>query len=126
MGERFLILEHTADALEVIDPELASHFRVVNGLPNPASHQVQAEPIASLPEPSGGLPQQHDIRMDVGEHRILADCSCGGWTSEVGWDEIDQLVTRVRDHVGPGLGSTEHGILAVESGITPEVEKGFG
>ena len=33
MGERFLILEETADALDVIDPELATKFRVVNGLP---------------------------------------------------------------------------------------------
>lgn len=34
MGEQFLILEETAEALQSFDPELAKQFRIVNGLPN--------------------------------------------------------------------------------------------
>ena len=127
MGERFLILEETADALDVIDPELARHFRVVNGLPNPPSGQMLEEPSPALRKPSIGLPKQHEIRMDVGEYQILSDCTCGEWTSAVGWDEIDQLVTQVRKHVGSEHASTEQGILAVESaGSTTEVDNGVG
>ena len=44
MGERFLILEETADALDVMDPELARQFRLVNGLPGLATNGRATDP----------------------------------------------------------------------------------
>jgi hypothetical protein len=97
MGERFLILEETADALDVMDPELARQFRLVNGLPGLSMNEVPAseEPRASSETPS----RQHRIRMDDDADGILVECSCGDWSAAVGWDEIDELVSAVREHL---------------------------
>jgi hypothetical protein len=97
MGERFLILEETADALDVMDPELARQFRLVNGLPGLPTNEVASgqEPPAS----SEALPRQHRIHMDDDADGILVECSCGDWSAAVGWDEIDELVAAVREHL---------------------------
>ncbi len=110
MGERFLILEETADALDVIDPELAVQFRLVNGLPGPdeRSESLGARP----PEPSTTPPKPHEIRMDVGADQITSDCSCGTWTSAVDGDDIDTMVIQIRQHLGSVHASSEDGILA--------------
>jgi len=99
MGERFLILEETADALDVIDPELAVHFRTVNGLPKIPREAMHTDAVAPQLD-SAAATNHHEIRMDVGDDRIRSDCSCGAWSSTVGWDEIDVMVTLVRAHVG--------------------------
>jgi hypothetical protein len=97
MGERFLILEETAEALDVMDPDLARQFRFVNGLPKHATEEAPAEPDA--PVSSRALPRQHQIHMDDDADGILVECSCGDWSTAVGWDQIDELVTAVRGHL---------------------------
>ncbi len=130
MGERLLILEETADALDVIDPELAVHFRVVNGLPrDPSKEMAAVEPGSARSGPSQGPPRRHEMRMDVGEYRIRTECSCGEWASAVDWDEIDEMVVRIREHVGSAPASTApgEGIPAVGSPSRPVVaEKRVG
>jgi hypothetical protein len=121
MGERFLILEETADALDVIDPELAVHFRTVNGLPklpggSDARHRESA--VAST---------HHEIHMDVGDATIRSDCSCGMWSDTVGWDEIDTMVTRVRAHVGSTRMPSGDAMVTSESSPAPAgVDKQVG
>lgn len=97
MGERFLLLEETADALDLIDPELARQFRLVNGLPF-----VGLDGVA-LPErldPSWGVATGHAASIAEGPDGIRVACSCGEWRAEVGWDEIDDLVVAARVHFG--------------------------
>ena len=123
MGERFLILEETADALDVIDPELAVQFRVVNGLPRQPRDELSTGPGPTGPSSSElkrapAPPKHHEIRMDVGDHHIQSVCSCGEWTSAVGWDEIDDMVARIRDHVGAVGVSSPDGITATEPSVS--------
>ena len=105
MGERFLLLEGTADALDVIDPELAVQFRIVNGLPD----RPRAEP-ASGPPVSERPADRHEIRMDVGDRQIRCDCSCGAWHAEVDLAEIDTMVAQVRGHLGRFDATSDDGI----------------
>jgi hypothetical protein len=119
MGERFLILEDTADALDVIDPELAAHFRIVNGLPRGSRVQVSDGSSEDEPEPAVPPSRHHEIRMDVGDDHIRSDCSCGQWSHTVGWDEIDVMVTHVREHVGSAQASSGGGLVAGESSPSP-------
>lgn len=118
MGERFLILEETADALDVIDPELAAQFRVVNGLPKQPQEELSRPlgPVGSTAP--GGPPRHHEIRMDVAGHRINSDCSCGEWASSVQWDDIDTMVLSVRHHLGSLQASTADGIGATGSPVS--------
>jgi len=119
MGERFLILEETADALDVIDPELAVQFRLVNGLPRQPREELSAALAVSGPETSTSLPNRHEIRMDVGTAQISSGCSCGEWTSAVAWDEVDTMVIRIREHLGSVPASTEDGITETVSPNAP-------
>jgi hypothetical protein len=96
MGERFLLLEDTADALDVIDPELARQFRLVNGLPFPGLGSVRPERL----DPSWREATGHAASIDEGPDGIRVACSCGDWHAEVGWDEIDDLVVAARAHFG--------------------------
>ena len=115
MGERFLMLEETADALDVFDPELATHFRMVNGLPRWSRDErpVGSDPTdLELPATPFG---HHEIWMDVGDTHIRSVCSCGEWSDSVGWDEIDTMVVHVREHVGPGRASSGDGIAEADS-----------
>jgi hypothetical protein len=119
MGERFLILEDTADALDVIDPELAVHFRTVNGLPKRARDEMTDWSIGAAPEPPVAPSRHHEIRMDVGDDHIRSDCSCGEWSNSVGWDEIDVMVAHVRDHVGSAQASSGNGIATRTPSTSP-------
>lgn len=100
MGERFLLLEDTADALDTIDPDLARRFRLVNGLP---SAGAGAQPEPGIAEP--GFPGVHVASIDEDAAGLRVECSCGGWRAEVGWDEIDDLVVAARSHFGVESGS---------------------
>jgi len=97
MGERFLLLEDTADALDVIDPELARQFRLVNGLPYPGLGGL-ARPERL--DPTWRVAAGHAASIDEGRDGIRVDCSCGDWHVEVGWGEIDDLVVAARAHFG--------------------------
>lgn len=128
MGERFLILEETADALDVIDPELAMQFRSVNGLPRPQSatpDRPTAPGVGAVvldPPSAPGAHHEirmHEIRMDVRDDRIRADCTCGGWTCVVGWDDMDDMVAGIRQHVGGGQAYSEDGIAPPEPAAAP-------
>ncbi len=124
MGEQFLILEETADALDVIDPELAKQFRLVNGLPKRAPEEMASEPAPST-TPRGPT-HHHEIRMDVGDRQIRCDCTCGAWDCAVDWDEIDTVVVQIREHLGSVHATSEDGITAAAS-ISPTVaEKQVG
>jgi hypothetical protein len=100
MGERFLLLEDTADALDAIDAELARQFRLVNGLPAVGS---DADPGPGNGEP--GFPGVHVASISEDDDGIRVECSCGAWRAEVGWDEIDDLVLAARTHFGVESGS---------------------
>ncbi len=127
MGERFLILEETADALDVIDPELAVQFRMVNGLPKPAPVEQAPGPGAPELEVSPGPPKRHEIRMDVGDRQIRTDCACGEWSSVVEWDEIDTMVVQIREHLGSVYATSDDGITAPNASDSPTVtEKRVG
>jgi hypothetical protein len=126
MGERFLILEETADALDVIDPELAVQFRLVNGLPAPQREALPGS--VDAPQLERSSPSvSHEIRMDVGARQIASDCSCGAWSSAVDWDDIDSLVIEIRGHLGSVQASSEDGIVATGSpSAATGVEKRVG
>ena len=115
MGERFLILEETADALDVIDPELAVQFRLVNGLPGGPRDVLPESFDAPELETSATPPKPHEIRMDVGARQITSDCSCGAWASAVDWDDIDTMVIKIREHLGSVQASSGDGIQATGS-----------
>ena len=116
MGDRFLILEDTAEALAEIDPDLATRFRVVNGLPQQAGAGARSiDPDATGPmDPA----TRHEIRMDVGDRQIQCDCICGVWSSVVDWDEIDQMVVQIREHLGPVDAMTRDGITATSTSFS--------
>ena len=121
MGERFLILEETADALDVIDPDLAVQFRVVNGLPD----RPQAETAAGLPGPERPT-NRHEIRMDVGDRQIRCDCTCGTWHAEVDLVEIDTMVAQVRGHLGSVHATSDDGIPAAATSTPAASERRAG
>jgi len=123
MGERFLILEETADALDVIDPELAAQFRMVNGLPRQAAEEPVTRPGAPELRASQGLPKRHEIRMDVGDQQIRTDCTCGEWSSAVKWDEIDTMVVQIREHLGSVYATSGDGITTPTASISPTVSE---
>jgi hypothetical protein len=102
MGDRLLLLEDTADALDVIHPELANQFRLVNGLP-----VMGVGSGSSAPTVAGGStgPDVHVAAIDEFPDTIRVSCSCGRWESEVAWDRIDDLVTSARRHFGTIEGS---------------------
>ncbi len=112
MGERFLILEETADALDVMDPELARQFRLVNGLPglSTTGGATDPDPRVSTEAP----PRQHRIHMDDDADGVLVQCSCGDWSAAVGWDAIDDLVAAVREHLA-AQGTLDEAFLVVNS-----------
>lgn len=121
MGERFLLLEETADALDVIDPELARQFRLVNGLPFAGSAGVASPELIG---PSWLGTTAHAASIEEGPDGIRVACSCGGWRAEVGWDEIEDLVVAARAHFGmegrPILGSdAAHGDGPGTAGSSP-------
>jgi hypothetical protein len=127
MGERFLILEETADALDVIDPELAVQFRAVNGLPRQPREDTATGPSAAELDAPMGTPRRHEIRMDVGDQQIRTDCTCGEWSSAVEWDEIDTMVVEIREHLGSVHAISHDGIAATPSSLSPTVtEKRVG
>ncbi len=123
MGERFLILEETADALDIIDPELAVQFRVVNGLPKQPREEMPVGPGAPELPPPSDPPRRHEIRMDVGDQQIRSDCSCGAWASAVDWDQIDTMVVQIRRHLGSVQASTQDGIMAAGLPASPTAEE---
>jgi hypothetical protein len=118
MGERFLILEETAEALDVMDPDLARQFRFVNGLADLRAEEVLAEPDPRMS--SGALPRQHRIRMDDDADGILVECSCGDWSTAVGWDGIDDLVAAVRDHLAAQDTPDEAFLVGDDASFAPE------
>ena len=124
MGERFLILEETADALEVIDPELAVQFRVVNGLPSRPRQEMAAGPAAPELKASVTPPKRHEIRMDVGDHHVRSDCTCGEWTSEFDWDGIDAMVFQIREHLGSVHATSDDGITTTAASTRSEKRVG--
>jgi hypothetical protein len=48
--------------------------------------------------------------MDVGDRTVRADCSCGAWATEVGWDGIDAMVVQIRRHLGSVQATSADGI----------------
>lgn len=124
MGERFLILEETADALDVIDPELAVQFRVVNGLPRRPREEMAAGGSAPELKASVSPPKRHEIRMDVGDHHVRSDCTCGEWTSEVDWDGIDTMVVQIREHLGSVHATSDDGVTTTAASTRSEKRVG--
>jgi hypothetical protein len=109
MGDRFLLLEETADALDVIDPDLSRQFRLVNGLPLVGDGDV--------PWPG---PTTHVAAIDDDAGGMRVTCSCGEWSADVSWDEIDDLVVAARDHFGTATGSVlDHGDQPEADGPVP-------
>ena len=102
MGDRLLLLEDTADALDVIDPELARQFRLVNGLPFLGLDDVPGSDPGGL---SWTAPAVHVASIEEQPDTIRVTCSCGGWGSEVEWDQIDELVGSARRHFGSAGGA---------------------
>ncbi len=105
MGERFLLLEMTADALDGIDPGLATQFRFVNGLPLVGAETIGPDDGLGLLELPADGAAEHVASMDEGPDGIRVSCSCGRWSAAVDWDEIDELVVEARAHFGPNGGS---------------------
>ena len=127
MGERFLILEETADALDVIDPELATKFRVVNGLPFQPREELADGSTPAESKGSGRTATSHEIRMDVGDSQILCDCTCEAWSSAFDWDEIDTMVVQIREHLGAVRATSGDGITATPAPVSPRLyEKRVG
>jgi hypothetical protein len=119
MGERFLILEATADALDVIDPGLARKFRVINGLPSQL-REDEAEGLTPAELRGSESPERnHEIRMDVGDCQIHCECTCEGWSSAIDWDDIDTMVVQIRAHLGTDHASSEDGIKVTSTSVSP-------
>ena len=127
MGERFLILEETADALDVIDPELASKFRVVNGLPIQLREEIAEGSTPAEFRGSERPATSHEIRMDVEDRQILCDCTCETWSASFDWDEIDTMVVQIREHLGAVRATSGDGIAATPAPVSPRLyEKRVG
>jgi hypothetical protein len=119
MGERFLILEATADAIEVIDPGLARKFRVINGLPSEPREDEAEELTPTELRGSKDPARDHEIRMDVVDRRIHCECTCEGWSSAFDSDEIDTMVVQIRAHLGTDHASSEDGIKVTPTSVSP-------
>jgi hypothetical protein len=120
MGDRLLLLEDTADALDAIDPDLGNQFRLVNGLPDGYSAAVsRAGPLP--PDPIGPAPAAHVASVEDGPDGVRVACSCGRWQADVGWDEIDDLVVAARAHF-----ATEDGAVLDAEGYDRGAEPGPG
>jgi hypothetical protein len=127
MGERFLILEETADALDVIDPELASKFRVVNGLPIQPREEIAEGSTPAEFRGSERPATSHEIRMDVGDGEIRCECHCETWSASFDWDEIDTMVVQIREHLGAVRATSGDGIAATPAPVSPRLyEKRVG
>ena len=132
MGDLFLVLEEAADALGAIDPAAATQFRVVNGLPADPGSAMPANStgpaLKTIVIDAGGAPREHhEIRMVVGDDQIRSECTCGTWTCVVDWDEMTDMVVRIRDHVGHAPATSGDGItLAEPAGMPLRVEKWAG
>lgn len=127
MGERFLILEETADALDVIDPELASKFRVVNGLPIQPREEIAEGSTPAEFRGSERPATSHEIRMDVGDGEIRCECNCETWSASFDWDEIDTMVVQIREHLGAVRATSGDGIAATPAPVSPRLyEKRVG
>ena len=127
MGERFLILEETADALDVIDPDLATKFRVVNGLPLEPREETADGSTRAESKLSERPPTDHEIRMDVGDVQIRCACTCEAWSSALDWDEIDTMVVQIREHLGAVRGTSGDGIVPTRAPVSPALyEKRVG
>ena len=132
MGDLFIVLEEAADALSAIDPEAAMKFRVVNGLPADPQSAMLANPtgpaIKTIAIGADGTPREHhEIRMVVGDDQIRSECTCGTWTCAVDWDEMSDMVVRIRDHVGHAPASSGDGITLAEPAVIPlRLEKWAG
>ncbi len=112
MGERFLVLDEAATALDGIDQALAEQFRTTNGLPGPSRTQEAAGEV-TLESGTPATPADgHEIHMVVGDDDVRCDCSCGAWTSKVDLDGIDAMVLQIRQHLGSGYATSEDGITA--------------
>jgi len=118
MGERFLILEETADALDVIDPDLATKFRVVNGLPQQARGEVAGGPTPVASMGSGSAAPDHEIRMDVGDDQIRCACTCASWSCAFDWNGIDAMVVQIREHLGAVRATSEDGITSTAAPVS--------
>ena len=123
MGERFLILEETADALDVIDPELATKFRVVNGLPIEPREEMAGGPAPAEFMGSECPATDHEIRMDVGDRQIRCECTCEAWGSAFDWDEIDTMVVQIRAHLGAVRATSGDGITATPALVSPRLSE---
>jgi hypothetical protein len=110
MGERFLVLDEAAAALDDIDPGLAEQFRTMNGLPGPGRTREAVGASVPKSRPSPTPTESHEIRMVVGDDDVRCDCSCGAWTSEVELDGIDAMVFQIRQHLGSEHATSEDGI----------------
>jgi hypothetical protein len=112
MGERFLVLDEAAAALDAVDPQSAAQFRLTNGLPAPLGAEVTDDGPARGSARPVDPAERHEIRMVVGDRDVRCDCSCGTWASEVGWDAIDAMVVRIRQHLGSVPATSADGIQA--------------
>jgi hypothetical protein len=118
MGDRLLLLEDTADALDTIDPELANQFRLVNGLPD--GYFDAANRAGRLDRSSDG-PGTHVASIDDGPDGVRVTCSCGRWQADVGWAEIDDLVVAARSHfIMDGSSILDQG--ASDPGAAPSID----
>ena len=132
MGDLFLVLEEAADALGAIDPEAAIEFRIVNGLPAGPGSSLSAHPTGPATntiviDTAATSHEHHEIRMVVGDDQIRSECTCGTWTCVVDWDEMTDMVDRIRDHVGHAPASSGDGITLAEPAVIPlRLEKWAG
>ena len=124
MGERFLVLDEAAAALDAVDPGLAEQFRLTNGLPGPDGARIAVDGATPMSPAPADPARRHEIRMDVGDRVVRADCSCGAWTSEVGWDGIDAMVLQIRRHLGSDDATSSDGIATETSPRSSERRAG--
>jgi hypothetical protein len=120
MGERFLVLDEAATALDAVDPSLAEQFRIANGLPASGPVGGSGGGASTGPTASAAPLEGHDIRMAVDDRVVRAECSCRTWTSEVDWDGIDVMVSRIRQHVGSDGATSQDGIEVDAPSSLPE------
>ncbi len=118
MGERFLVLDEAAAALDGIDPGLADQFRLTHGLPGPTgAHRVVTE--AGSPA-AADREVDHEIRMAVDDGAIRCDCTCGMWSTEVDLDAVDTMVVAIRRHLGSAPATSDDGIRSTSTSTSAE------
>jgi hypothetical protein len=114
MGERFLVLDEAAAALDGVDPGLAEQFRLTNGLPRPPGAALAGGGEAGS-TPVADADVDHEIRMEVDDDGIRCDCSCGLWSSQVDLDAVDTMVIRIRHHLGTAPATSDDGIRSTST-----------